>query len=537
MNGKTFTIRGAMVIDGSGSPATRADLLVIDGVIARAGSILRGEEQGRVIEADGLTLAPGFIDLHSHSDLAVLTDPEHLAKVTQGVTLEVVGQDGLSYVPSSEESLHLLREQLYAWNGEPKGLTWNFHSVADYLGEVDKGAAVNVAYLIPHGSVRMMVRGNVAGLSSKEELAQMSQVVAQGMAEGALGLSAGLTYTPAMYADDAEIVALCRVVTEYGGYYAPHHRNYGAQFLDAVDDCIEIARQSKVALHLTHCHMSAPIYHDRSDLLFERLEKAAADGLDVTLDSYPYLAGSTYLHAMLPSWVQDGGNAAMRARLEDRENRLRVIRELTVSGSDGNQGGTMNWEVIKVAGIERSEHLKFVGLSLMEAAHIAGKQPVDFYLDFITAEDFKASCIIYSGHEGNVRAIMQHPRHMVGSDGILAGTRPHPRGYGTFARYLGHYARQEKVLTLEGAVSRMTGRSAARLGLPDRGLLKEGYRADLVLFNADTVLDLATYENPRIPAAGFEHVWVGGVLTLKDGRRTPHLPGRALRSKTKKARS
>lgn len=536
MDDKTFTIRGAMVVDGSGSPTTRADLLVIDGVIARVGSILRGEEQGRVIEADGLTLAPGFIDLHSHSDLAVLADPEHLAKVTQGVTLEVVGQDGLSYVPSSEESLHLLREQLYAWNGEPKGLKWNFHSVADYLGEVDKGAAVNVAYLIPHGSVRMMVRGNVAGLSSKEELAQMSQVVAQGMAEGALGLSAGLTYTPAMYADDAEIVALCRVVAEYGGYYAPHHRNYGAQFLDAVDDCIEIARESKVALHLTHCHMSAPIYHDRSDLLFERLEKAAADGLDVTLDSYPYLAGSTYLHAMLPSWVQDGGNAAMRARLEDREDRLRVIHELTVSGSDGNQGGTMNWEVIKVAGTERPEHLRFIGLSLTEAAHIAGKQPVDFYLDFIAAEDFKASCIIYSGHEGNVRAIMQHPRHMVGSDGILAGTRPHPRGYGTFARYLGHYARQEGVLTLEGAVARMTGRSAARLGLPDRGLLKEGYRADLVLFNADTVLDLATYENPRIPAAGFEHVWVGGVLTLKDGRRTPHLPGRALRSRTKKVR-
>lgn len=537
MNDKTFTIRGAMVIDGSGSPATRADLIVIDGVIAQVGSILRGAEQGKVIAADGLILSPGFIDIHSHSDLAVLTDPEHLAKVTQGVTLEVVGQDGLSYVPSSEESLHTLREQLYSWNGEPKGLKWNFHSVADYLGEVDKGAAVNVAYLIPHGSVRMMVRGNVAGLSSTAELAEMSRVVAQGMAEGAMGLSAGLTYTPAMYADDAEIVALCRVVAEYGGYYAPHHRNYGAQFLDAVDDCIEIARESRVALHLTHCHMSAPINHDRSDLLFERLDKAAADGLDVSLDSYPYLAGSTYLHAMLPSWIQDGGNASMRARLEDRENRLRTIHELTVSGSDGNQGGTMNWDVVKIAGVERSEHLKFVGLSLVQAAHIAGKQPVDFYLDFIAAEDFKASCIIFSGHEGNVRAIMQHQRHMVGSDGILSGTRPHPRGYGTFARYLGTYARREKVLTLEGAVARMTGRSAARLSLPDRGLIKMGYQADLVLFNAQTVMDLATYENPRTPAVGFEYVWIGGVLTLKDGRRTPYLPGRALRSKAKKASS
>lgn len=530
MGEATFTIRGAMAIDGSGSPATRADLLVIDGIIARVGSILRGEEQGKVIEADGLTLTPGFIDMHSHSDLAVLADHEHLAKVTQGVTLEVVGQDGLSYVPSSEESLHVLREQLYGWNGEPKGLKWNFHSVADYLGEVDKGAAVNVAYLIPHGSVRMMVRGNVAGLSSKDELDEMSRIVVQGMQEGAVGLSAGLTYTPAMYADDAELVALCRVVAKYGGYYAPHHRNYGAQFLDAVDDCIQIARESKAALHLTHCHMGAPINHGRTDLLFDRLGKAESDGLDVTLDTYPYLAGSTYLHALLPSWIQEGGNAAMRARLGDRENRLRAIHELTVSGSDGNQGGTMNWEAIKIAGIEKPEHLKFVGLSMVEAAHIVGKQPVDFYLDFIAAEDFKASCIVFSGHEGNVRAIMQHPRHMVGSDGILTGNRPHPRAYGTFARYLGHYVRQEKVLTLEGAITRMTGRPAARLSLKDRGLLKEGYKADLVLFNAETVLDLATYENPRTPAAGFEHVWVGGVLTLKDGHRTSHLPGQAVRS-------
>lgn len=537
MGEDTFTIRGAMVIDGSGSPAIRADALIIGGVIARVGSILRGEEQGKIFDASGLTLTPGFIDLHSHSDLAVLSDPDHLAKVTQGVTLEVVGQDGLSYVPSSEESLHVLREQLYGWNGEPPGIKWNFHSVADYLGEVDKGAPLNVAYLIPHGSVRMMVRGNIAGLSSKDELDQMSRIVEQGMQEGAVGLSAGLTYTPAMYASDAELVALCRVVAEYGGYYAPHHRNYGAQFLAAVDDCIEIARESKVALHLTHCHMSAPVNYGRTELFFERLEKARVDGLDVTLDSYPYLAGSTYLHALLPSWVQDGGNAAMRERLMERQNRLRVIQELTVSGSDGNHGGTVNWKIIKIAGVDRPEHLPMVGLTLVEAARVVGKDPVDFYLDFIVEEDFKASCIIFSGHEGNVRAIMKHPRHMVGSDGILAGNRPHPRAYGTFARYLGTYARQEKVLTLEDAVAHMTGRSAARLSLPDRGLLKEGYRADLVLFNAQTVLDLATYENPRIPAAGFEHVWVNGVLTLKDGRRTPNLPGRAVRSRSRKERS
>ena len=530
MDERTFTIRGAAAIDGSGSAAQRADVVVVEGMILKFGSVLRGEEQGKIIDGSGLTLAPGFIDLHSHSDLAVLSDPEHLSKVTQGVTLEVVGQDGLSYVPSTEETVHVLREQLFGWNGEPAGINWNIHSVADYLNEVDKGAAVNVAYLIPHGSVRMMVRGNVAGLSSPLELAEMCQVVEKGMKEGAVGLSAGLTYTPAMYADDAEIVALCQVVAKYDGYYAPHHRNYGARFLDAVDDCIEIARSSGVALHLTHCHMSAPINHDRTDLLFDRLAKAASDGIDVTLDSYPYLAGSTYLHAMLPSWVQDGGNAQMRARLNSRENRLKVIHELTVTGSDGNHGGTMSWEVMKIAGVQRPEHLKLVGLSLTEAAQLANQQPVDFYLDFILAEDFKASTIIFSGHEGNLRSIMQHPKHMAGSDGILSGNRPHPRAFGTFARYLGHYAREEGVLTLEGAVAHMTGRPASRLSLTDRGLLKEDYRADLTLFDAKTVIDRATYEDPRQPAAGFESVWVDGVRTLENGRRTAQLPGKAVRS-------
>jgi len=233
---------------------------------------------------------------------------------------------------------------------------------------------------------------------------------------------------------------------------------------------------------------------------------------------------------MLPSWVQNGGNKAMSARLADRDNRRKVIHELTVSGSDGNQGGTMNWEVIKIAGIEVAEHMQFVGLSIADGAKITNKLPVDFYLDFILKEDFKASCIIFSGYEPNVRAIMQHPRHMVGSDGILAGNRPHPRGYGTFARYLGTYARQEKVLSFEGAIARMTGRPASRLSLKDRGLIKAGYKADLVLLDAEKVLDLATYENPRTPAAGFENVWIDGVLTLEGARRTSNLPGRAVRS-------
>jgi N-acyl-D-amino-acid deacylase len=277
--------------------------------------------------------------------------------------------------------------------------------------------------------------------------------------------------------------------------------------------------------------MSHPNFHDKTDLLFEMLDKAESKGVDVTLDTYPYLAGSTYLHALLPSWIQAGGNSETMKRLKIKEHRDRVTNDLNVTGSDGNQGGVVNWPVITVAGINKDHNLKFVGKSMIECAAMMNKDVTEFYLDFIADEELKASCIIFSGHEGNVRAIMQDRRHMIGSDGILTGNRPHPRSYGTFARYLGVYARAEKVLTFEGAVARMTGRSAKRLGLKDRGLVKVGLKADLVLLDASTVVDRSTYESPRLAAAGFENVWIGGIATLAGGKRTEALPGRAIRSR------
>jgi N-acyl-D-amino-acid deacylase len=529
MSEQTFTIKGVNVIDGSDTPAKRQDLLISNGIIAEVGQIIKGGELGKIFDGSGLTLAPGFIDMHAHSDLAVLTDQQHLAKVSQGVTLEVVGQDGLSYVPSNPESQLALREQLYGWNSDPKGLDWSFYTVDDYLKKVDKGCAVNVAYLLPHGSIRLMVRGNEPGVASDQELEQMKQLTRQGMQQGAFGLSAGLTYTPAMYADDNEIIELCKVVSEFGGYYAPHHRNYGAKFLDAVKDCLAIAQSSKTPLHLTHCHMSHPNFHGKTELLFEQIELAEKSGVEVTLDTYPYLAGSTYLHALLPSWVQAGGSAETIKRLKSMEKREQVIYELTVAGSDGNHGGTVNWPAITIAGVEKSENLKFIGMDLISAAQLVNKEVADFYLDFIIDEELKASCVIFAGYEPNVRAIMQDKRHMVGSDGILTGNRPHPRGYGTFARYLGVYAREEKVLTLHGAIARMTGRAAKRLGLSDRGFIKKGMKADLVLFDAESVIDRSTYDDPRVVAAGIEMVWISGIATLKNGQRTQATPGVGLR--------
>jgi N-acyl-D-amino-acid deacylase len=525
----TFTVKGAKVIDGSGDDGFRGDVVVEHGRIQKVSRSFIKDPVGQVIDGDNLVLSPGFIDMHSHSDLAVLADKVHLSKVTQGVTLEVVGQDGLSYVPSNDQVQAELRAQLYGWNGTLNDHDWKFNSVDQYLSEVDKGSAVNIAILMPHGTVRMLVRGISEGVSSPDDVKLMQEVIRNGMKEGAFGMSAGLTYVPAMYSDTNELIELCKAVSEFGGYFAPHHRSYGAKIFEAIAECVEISKVSKAPLHLTHCHLSAPMYHGRAEELLATLDIASKQGIDISLDTYPYLAGSSYLHMLLPSWVQAGGIEQLRIRLRESEVQKKVIDALDHSGSDGNQGGIVNWDNIVLAGVEKPENKKFIGITISQLAISQKKLASQFYLDLILSEDFKASIVVFGGNEENVRTIMKDSRHMVGSDGILHGDRPHPRAYGTFARFLGHYSRDEKMFPLEGAVHRMTGRPAKRLGLHDRGLIKAGYKADLVLFDHEKVADRSTFESPRLPASGFEFVWISGIPTLEKGERTDFIPGKGIR--------
>jgi len=525
----SFTIKGATIIDGSGSKGFQGDVIVENGIISEISDKFLKHSVGLKLNGDGLTLTPGFIDMHSHSDLGVLNDKEHLSKVTQGVTLELVGQDGLGYVPADPRTQNELRSQLYGWTGPASHIDWNFSTVSDYLRQVDEGCAVNVAYLVPHGTVRMSVKGMEDGLATPDEIGKMRELVRQGMLEGAFGLSAGLTYVPAMYSDTNELVELCSIAASMGGFYSPHHRNYGLGLYDSIQECLDISRKSKAPLHLTHCHVSHPAHHGKASELLEVIDAALGQGLDITLDSYPYLAGMTYLHALLPSWVQSGGMAALGKRLSASETQAKVIEALDHLGTDGAQGATVNWANVVIAGVERSENKRFVGKSIAENAELLNVQPSRLYLDLLLSEDFKASMVTFGGNEENVRTIIKHGVHMAGSDGILHGDRPHPRAYGTFARYLGHYALQEKVISLEGAIARMTGRPAARLGLRDRGLVRSGYRADLVLFDELNVRDQSTYESPRKPASGFVNVWIDGIATLQAGKRTEATPGRGIR--------
>jgi N-acyl-D-amino-acid deacylase len=517
---------GATVVDGTGAPGYRADVTVHDGRISAVGNA----GAGRVIDADGLVLAPGFIDMHSHSDVQVLARPDHLAKVSQGVTLEVLGQDGLSYAPVDDDTLAGLRTQLAGWNDDPSGFDWNWRTVGEYLDRLDRGIAVNAAYLVPQGTVRMLAVGWEARPASESEVDHMCELVATGLADGAMGMSSGLTYTPGMYADTDELVALCTVVGRGGGYYSPHHRSYGAGALAAYAEMVDVSRRSGCPLHLAHATMNFPVNEGRAGELLSLLDNAIADGCDISLDTYPYLPGATYLSALLPSWSTEGGLDATLARLSDSDTRERIRADIEEHGSDGCHGVPVDWDSIEINGVRREDNAHLVGHSVAASARTEGRAPAELYFDVLVTEKLGTSCLMHVGHEDNVRAIMRHPTHTGGSDGLLVGERPHPRAWGTFPRYLAHYVRELGVLGLEECVAHLTGRAARRLRLTDRGLVREGYAADLVLFDPDTVADTATFDEPRQPAAGIPYVLVNGVPVIEDGRHTGALAGHSIRN-------
>ncbi|WP_431280508.1 N-acyl-D-amino-acid deacylase family protein [Leifsonia poae] len=523
-------IRGALILDGSGEPGYRGDVLVAGERIGAVGRHLEAPAGARILNADGLAVAPGFIDMHAHSDLAVLTDRDLLAKVSQGVTTEVVGQDGLSYVPSTDSTIEQLREQIAGWNGIPDSLDFSWRSVADYLAAVDeRGSATNVAYLVPQGSVRMAVVGSENRRATTAEFAAMRELVAAGMRDGAFGLSSGLTYVPGMFADTAELLALCEVVASHGGFYAPHQRSYGAGALDAYAEMIDIADRSRCALHLTHATMNFDVNRGRASELVALIDRGLDAGVDITLDTYPYLAGATTLSALLPSWAAAGGTDATLARLRDPAARIRIAHELEVVGSDGCHGVPVDWGTVEIAGVRDRALDAAVGHTIASLAQLSGATPADAYLDLLIADRLGTGILQHVGDEDNLRTMMRHPRHTGGSDGILVGAKPHPRAWGTFPRYLGHYVREQGVLTLEDAIVHLSARPAARLGLTDRGRIGPGAMADLVLFDPATVADTATYAEPRRQAAGIPWVFVAGRPVVADSERTDEVAGRALR--------
>ncbi|MGC4937877.1 N-acyl-D-amino-acid deacylase family protein [Kribbella sp. DT2] len=519
-------ITNATVLDGTGAPAYQSDVTIDDGRITVIGTAAPTE---KTIDASGLVLSPGFIDMHAHSDLQILANPDHTAKVSQGVTLEVLGQDGLSFAPIDDPTRAAVRRQIAGWNGEPDDFDFSWDSVEGYLARLDQGIACNAAYLVPQGTLRMMVVGTENRPATPAELDEMKRLLAEGLQQGALGMSSGLTYTPGMFATTDELVELCTIVAEYGGYYSPHQRSYGKNALDAYGEMIDVAQRSGCALHLTHATMNFEPNRGRGVDLLQMIDDGLAQGVDITTDTYPYLPGATTLAAILPSWTSAGGPDALLARLQDPQDRERITHELEEIGTDGCHGCVTDWNTIEIGGVKNPALSGAVGNTVAEIAAGLGKTPSWVFFDLLVRDNLATTILQHVGHEENVRAIMQHPTHTGGSDAILVGGKPHPRAWGTFPRYLAHYVRELGVLELADCVHHLTGRPARRLGLTDRGLIREGYHADLVLFDPATVKDTATFANPRQQAEGIPWVLVGGVPVIENGVRTDALPGRAIR--------
>lgn len=525
-------IRHAIVVDGTGEPRRTADVVVEDQRIAQVTPEQADPDEAdfdRVIDATGKVLSPGFIDMHAHSDLQLLVRPDHYAKLSQGVTTELLGQDGLSYAPVDDETLAGVREKIAGWNENPADFDYSWRTVGEYLDRLDRGIATNAAYLIPQGTLRALVMGFSEGPATPAQVRRMQELIAEAMAQGAVGMSSGLTYTPGMYASTSELVALCRTVAELGGFYAPHHRSYGKGALEAYQEMIGVARASGCALHLSHATMNFAVNKGRAGELLAVIDAALDDGVDITLDTYPYLPGATTLSAILPSWASSGGTAETLDRLSDPETLERIRVDVEVNGSDGCHGVVAEWETLEICSTQSPALDAHVGKTIAQIAAESGQEPFEVFAQILRADRLATGILQHVGHEENVRAIMTHRAHTGGSDGILVGAKPHPRSWGTFPRYLGHYCRELGLLTLEETVHHLTGRPAARLGLDRRGLVRPGFAADLVIFDPRTIRDTATFDNARQAADGIDYVFVNGTLAIDDGEPTGALAGRALR--------
>ena len=511
-------IKNGRVVDGAGNPWFRADVGVSDGKIAAIG-LLREAEAALTINAQGAIVCPGFIDVHVHSDLSLLFVPRHDPKVRQGVTTEVMGNCGHGYAPASPETL----ARLLAARGQEAPPTERWSSVAEFLSLFDRRVAINVAYLLPHGTLRAEAMGWEDREPTPRELERMKELAAQGMAEGAVGLSTGLDYPPGSYARTEELVELCRVVARCGGVYASHTRDISNPE-QALEEAIRIGEEAGIPVHISHLKAMGREYEGKAEeKILSLIDRARRSGIDVTFDCYPYLAGSGPLTVVLPHWMQEGGPEALKKRLRSDEDRSRI------KGMEQELYG-YGWEHIYLVSVPSEKNKELIGKNLVEAAALRGMDPVDFVCSLLLEEDLNCRIINFGGIEEDLQTIMRHPAQMVASDSGDVRELPHPRTFGTFPRVLGRYVRELGVLRLEEAIRKMTSFPAQRFGLRGRGLLKEGFAADIVIFDEETVRDTATFWDARRYPEGIHYVIVNGQVVIQNGEHTGALPGRALRS-------
>ena len=554
----SILLRGGTVVDGSGEGSFVADVTISNGRIQSVGRVPKAEAE-LVLDVGGLTVAPGFIDSHSHAEAALLRDPLATPKVAQGVTTEIVNNCGFGLFPVRSEAAREAMSGIWTEGEAPV-----FASAAEYRDALlRQGAAVNVAALIPHGAVRTSVVGADDRPARDEEIRAMCDLAREAFRQGAVGISFGLLYAPGCFTPKEEIVSLGRVAAEFGRPSATlgacpepaervtlslplgtlrdpvgvlngskgrplafHVRNECDGFEQSILEAIEIGGESSAAVHISHLKVADPTKWGQVGIALRHIEEANARGQRVTCDQYPYTAGSSPFTTLLPPWALEGGIAQTISRLRNDSARRRISASLAgdepIPGWD-NLSSRIGWDgcvVGSAPGLEQWE-----GKSIADLARSSHREPHDLLFDLLLTTHCAAIGIWHQMCEEDVQTVMRHPAQMIGSDGLHTPGRPHPRLWGTFPRVLGRYVRELGVLTLEQAIHKMTGKTAATFGLKDRGLIRPGYHADICVFNPDRIADRATWDEPTLPPDGIVHVICNGVLIMLDGRRTEHRPG------------
>lgn len=537
-------VKNASVIDGSGTPAFDADIVISKGEISR---IIKANESEpappcpEVLDARDLVLCPGFIDMHTHSDFTLLLAPKADSRVRQGVTTEVTGNCGGSPGPFREAFREPFMEYMKDfgrhYKQELSDGDWNRATLDDFFSLVSRqGTALNVAPLVGHSTLRVTVMGYADRSPDAGEMAGMKRLLEQELEKGAFGLSTGLIYHPGAFAGPEELAGLAAVLPRYNGIYSTHMRSEAKYLFEAVQEAIGVARQSKASLQISHLKCESPACWGKSRELLKMLDTASSQGIDLHFDQYPYTAWATGMIELFPPWTKEKGAARLIEILNDPAQHLAVKDQMRSTDGDWeNPMAGLGWDMIRITGCRLAEHLPFNGMRVSDLAPAMGMAPLDALFTLYTREAGGLVAIVFAMCEADLIDILKHPLGMVGSDGSSitpggpVGKQPvHPRCYGTFPRVLSRYVREKQVLSLEAAIHKMTGLPAQKLGLKDRGLVREGMAADLVLFSPGRVKDRADFNHPHQYPAGIDHVFVNGTAVVRDGEHTGNLPGKRL---------
>lgn len=520
-------IKNGFVINGTGNPWFRAHIGIKSDKIARIGN-LNNKNAERVINAKDLAVAPGFIDIHTHSEYFLLLNPFGESKVRQGVTTEVGGNCGTSAAPLVGESVAVAHDDIKMYGLESK-LELDWTSMKEYLDKLEnRGISINFASLVGHG----MIRASAMGLEDKKptrgELNKMKLLLSRAMEEGAYGMSGGLVYTPSCYADVNELVELSKVVRQFDGLFAVHIRSSGNRLIQAVKEVIDVAKKSGVRLQISHHKACGKKNWGKVKATLKIIDKARSEGIDVACDQYPYLATSQGLDSEIPIWAREGGSQKLVARIKDKHLRDRIKK--------GMEHRREEWDNVTISLVGSRKNKRFEGKSVSEIAESKKKDPRAVVLDLIAEEKNAVMSINFLMCEENLSIILRHSVAAIASDGssyatygVLSRGKPHPRSYGTFPKVLGEYSKKKKILLLEEAVRKMTSLPAQRLGIKDRGLIREGMYADIVIFNPKKIIDRASYARPHQYPQGVEYVIVNGKIVVEREKHTGALAGKVLR--------